>query len=135
MRIYRSRIGLEIWLPVAVILGVELFIFVRNNIWPGVLLLLIICALITVGILRTRYTITNDQTLRIQSFFTDKSIPVSSIHLIQKTTNPISSPAASLIGRIEILYDNGKSIIISPSDKQKFISDLLAIHQGILIKD
>lgn len=53
-------------------------------------------------------------------------IPLSSIHSVHPSRNPISSPAMSL-DRLEIRYGNGRRILVSPRDRAAF---LRAIGQG-----
>ncbi|NML56365.1 PH domain-containing protein [Chryseobacterium cheonjiense] len=45
----------------------------------------------------------------------------------------ISSPAPSIMGRVEIYYQSG-SIVISPKDFNDFERDLLAVNPGITVK-
>ena len=42
---------------------------------------------------------------------------------IRPTRNPLSSPALSL-DRLRIDYGSGRSIMVSPEDKDKFIGDI-----------
>ena len=47
----------------------------------------------------------------------------SSIHSIEPTRSPLSSPALSL-NRLEIRYGDQRSIMVSPASRTKFIEDL-----------
>lgn len=50
---------------------------------------------------------------------------------MKRTKNPLSSPALS-IDRIEITYDSGFGmVLVSPKNKQKFISLLKSINPHI----
>jgi hypothetical protein len=60
-------------------------------------------------------------------------IDIRTIRKINKTRNPISSPALSL-DRIEIIYNKFDSILISPKDKQAFVEELLKINPDIVVK-
>ena len=50
-------------------------------------------------------------------------VPVSDITKMYPTRNPLSSPALSL-DRLCLEYGRGKSIMISPDNKEQFIQDL-----------
>ncbi|WP_082235285.1 PH domain-containing protein [Halobacillus massiliensis] len=52
-----------------------------------------------------------------------KRIPLNSIQSLKKTMNPISSPALSL-KRIEIIYGQHSSVLISPKDRDEFIENI-----------
>ena len=60
-------------------------------------------------------------------------IPLVAITGITPTSEPLSSPALSL-DRLKITYGQGRSIIISPRDKEDFLRELevrrTAIHPG-----
>lgn len=83
-------------------------------------------------IFKTRYVISGDKLLVKCWPVINLEIDIESIHRIRKTWNPLSSPAASYLGRIEVNYGAGKSCIISPKDKHKFIEDLLKKNRSIL---
>jgi hypothetical protein len=54
-------------------------------------------------------------------------VPIESITGITPTSNPLSSPALSL-DRLQISYNNGASVMISPKNKEQFIRDLEALR-------
>ncbi|HVJ80674.1 MAG TPA: PH domain-containing protein [Planctomycetia bacterium] len=64
-----------------------------------------------------------DEELRIRSGPFRWRVKVDSITEVTPTRNPLSSPALSL-DRLEIRYDGGKSIMISPREKEAFLADL-----------
>jgi len=69
--------------------------------------------------LKTEYTI-EDKKLKIKcGFFTYKPIEINEIREITKSSNIISSPAASF-DRIEIKYGKFEELIISPKNKFEF---------------
>ncbi|TXK59045.1 PH domain-containing protein [Alkalisalibacterium limincola] len=78
--------------------------------------------------LSTRYTIRGDQLLVQCGPFTWR-IKVAEITGITPTSNPLSSPALSL-DRLRIDYGQRASLMISPRDKDKFLSDLEAARRG-----
>jgi len=55
-------------------------------------------------------------------------IPVAAITNIVPTSNPLSSPALSL-DRLRIEYEHGKTIMISPRDRDRFLRDMEAMRR------
>jgi hypothetical protein len=76
------------------------------------------------------YRIIGNELIIRNSIFGSTRIPISDIRNVKRTKNPISSPAPSIFGRIEIIYKNG-SIIISPKDFDLFKNELLKINPNI----
>tara|TARA_R110001592_G_scaffold32216_2_gene112982 strand:- start:68 stop:340 length:273 start_codon:yes stop_codon:yes gene_type:complete len=64
------------------------------------------------------------------SFLINKKIKISSVKKISETNNPLSAPAASL-DRLEIIYDNNGSVLISPKDKSGFIKHITRLNPQI----
>ena len=60
-------------------------------------------------------------------------IPVSDIESLSPSRNPLSSPALSL-DRIEIRHQGG-SILVSPQDRQGFVSALKEVNPRIDLRD
>lgn len=60
-----------------------------------------------------------------------QGIDIKKIRKIEKTNNPISSPALSVRDRIEIYYDKYDSVIISPERQAEFIQKLKLINKNI----
>lgn len=56
------------------------------------------------------------------------TIPVREIRGIEPTRDPLSSPALSL-DRLRIDCGNGKSLMISPHDREQFLKDLSAMRE------
>jgi hypothetical protein len=50
-------------------------------------------------------------------------IPINEIEEMTPTHNPLSSPALSL-DRLRIKYSGGRSVMISPEDKDRFIAEV-----------
>ncbi|SEL81243.1 PH domain-containing protein [Parapedobacter koreensis] len=131
---YKSKIGLELVIPLTLIFGVALFATVINKPnWLVVAILLPVMCFIVHMFLTTCYTIEN-KVLRIKcGFLYDSQIDVFAIRKIEETNNPLSSPATSL-DRLEISYNDYDSVIISPKKKVEFINDLKSINPGIEVK-
>ncbi len=70
----------------------------------------------------TRYTLT-DSDLRVRCGPFRWRVALAEILSVTPTRNPLSSPAPSL-DRLCIEYGSGKSIMISPKDKEAFLDEL-----------
>jgi len=81
----------------------------------------------------TKYVIQGNQLKVFSGFIRFKPIDIQSIKKIEKTSNIISAPAASL-DRIEVTYGRFDSLIISPRDKAGFAQALVEINPDITIK-
>ena len=64
-------------------------------------------------------------------FFNYNPVNIGEMKKISKSSNIISSPAASF-DRIEITYGKFDELIISPKHKTKFVEDLQKINPGII---
>lgn len=130
MKVYRSRIGWEIWGPVFLLFA--FIVYQTGAAWPILIALFLTGLFLVTMVVRTRYVISGEiLSVKCWPVFS-LEIEIRSIHRIRKTWSPLSSPAASYIGRIEVHYDTGKSCIISPKDRQGFIKALLERNKSIL---
>lgn len=130
MTIYKSKIGFGIILPFLAVLMSVCILEIMHQDWFSLIFVLLIALFITHLIRTTRYTLSGT-TLNVRSgFFVNTDIDVTKIKYITETNSAWSSPALSL-DRLEIFYNSFDSIIISPSDKAQFITDLQAINPGI----
>ena len=77
----------------------------------------------------------NDELLIIQNGPIKKKISIKDIKKISKTKNPLASSALS-IDRLEITYGSKFEMeLVSPKDKEKFISLLKSINPQIEVTD
>lgn len=132
MTVYRSKIGLELAIPLSILFGGIIVIFIANGIWQGLFAPAGAAAFVAYVFLSTRYTIHNDLLHVKSGFLYSSSFPVASITSVIATWNPISSPAASL-DRLEVRYGKSGFVLISPAEKQKFLNHLLSINPQIRI--
>ncbi|MFL9708888.1 PH domain-containing protein, partial [Aeromonas veronii] len=58
-------------------------------------------------------------------------VPLREIVNITPTNNPLSSPALSL-DRLRIEYGRGKSVMISPRNKEEFVRNLEAARRSVV---
>lgn len=132
-KIYKSKIGFELAIPLAVILGVTLFLMLMHPVsWIGVFILVLIILFILHLFLTTYYTIDGPELFIRCGMLYHIKIPIPSIKKIEKTNSLPSAPATS-IDRIAIYYDTNKMIVISPKDKQAFAADLKLLNPLIEI--
>ena len=87
------------------------------------LFVLLVSAVLVVWILRgTRYLVDgNNLTAWCGPF--RWQIPLSGITAVEPTRTPVSSPALSL-DRLRIRHGNGKSLVVSPADRERFCQAL-----------
>jgi hypothetical protein len=76
-------------------------------------------------IMVTTYYVISDSELLVRCGPLRVQIPLAQISSIQKTRNPLSSPALSL-DRLAISYGQGKHCMISPRDQTRFLEALRA---------
>ncbi|KWW17578.1 MULTISPECIES: PH domain-containing protein [Peribacillus] len=88
----------------------------------------IICLLLWIWF--TTYYVIEDKTLLVRSAFIRKTISIDDIQAIDRSFNPLSSPALSL-DRIKISYGPHQYILISPLHREMFIEELLKRNPSI----
>jgi hypothetical protein len=76
----------------------------------------------------TRYVFDGNE-LRVHSGPFMWKVPVEEITHIEPTRSPLSSPALSL-DRLRIKYAQGKSLLISPENRDSFLQELEAHRSG-----
>lgn len=130
---YKSKIGLELVIPVALVIGGTSILFVIENVWSGLLINLSVVAFIWYTFNTTIYIIKNDQLFVRCGFFVNETIEIGKIKKVTETRNMMSSAAASL-DRLEILYDTFESVLVSPKEKMGFIDQLKEINPSIEVK-
>jgi uncharacterized membrane protein YdbT with pleckstrin-like domain len=128
--LYKSKIGLELVIPLFIILGGATFMTLYTSRWLALFILLAIDAFIIHLFTTTFYQIKDDR-LRIKSgFLYNTTIDIHAIKQIVATNNLLSSPALSL-DRLEIKYNRFDSVLVSPKEKLKFIENLKQVNPAI----
>lgn len=94
----------------------------------AVSLTLLFLALIGSVMFRTYYQVDGDN-LRIVCGPFHWNVAIDQITSVERTRNPLSSPALSL-DRLRIRYADKKSIMVSPADRRRFMKAL-----GLELKD
>jgi len=128
---YKSKIGLSIVLPIAVIIGDTLIFMLILDAWPGVLIISVVLAFITQMFMTTYYIIDGNELFVKCGFIINIKIDISTITKIEPTNTVLSAPALSF-DRLEVFYNKYDSVIISPGDKAGFIAKLQQINPSIV---
>lgn len=132
--VFRSKI--DAWLLVALLVAITMSIHASATVLSaGPAAWWIVPFIVVLGIglplwllLGTRYLLRPDQlTIRCGPF--TWHVPVSAITSMTPTRNPLSSPALSL-DRLRIDYGPGKSVMISPRDKERFIEQVEILRRS-----
>ncbi len=127
--VYRSKI--DVWLIVVLAVSIVVSLITALTILlvrsPAAWAVAAFTAIIGAGLplwllLSTHYTLGHGQ-LVVRSGPLKWRIPVAEITSITPTSNLLSSPALSL-DRLRIDYGRGKSVMISPRDKEQFVRDI-----------
>jgi len=128
--VYRSKVGATmVCIPLVVIGGVAV-LMAMQEMWIGLIPLLLASAYIVHLFMNTYYVI-EGQKLRIKcGLFFSETIEITSIKRISPTRLMMSAPAVSL-DRLEILYNKFDSVLISPKDKEDFLQQLSQINPKI----
>lgn len=132
-KIYNSKIGLELVIPLVLIFGTVLVLsIVIESSWIGIAIILTVIIFVVHMFFTTNYTIERDDLVIKCGFLLNKTIDIKTIKKISETNNLMSSPATSL-DRLEINYKSG-SIIISPKQKTEFINHIKRLNPNIEVK-
>lgn len=133
MTTYKSKVGLELLIPLVIIVGGVGALNACYENWLGLLIVVFVGSFITHLFVTTYYQIDGTR-LRIKcGFIVNKSVDVNNITKITETNNPQSSPATS-VDRLEIAYNKFDSILISPKDKMGFIRELKRVKPAIEVR-
>lgn len=98
--------------------------------WASALLAVVL--LFVEWLFRTTYYVIAGDELLIRSGVFRWRIPIARIESVEPTNNPLSSPALSL-DRLDIRYDGGKNILVSPEDREGFVGALMAVNPDISV--
>ena len=133
--VYKSKTDAWLLAVLAVAIAVSLFAAIVTvsdgsaAAWPMAAFIAVIGVGLPIWLLlSTRYTLEPRQ-LRVQSGPFKWHIKVADITSITPTSNALSSPALSL-DRLRIDYGSGRSLMISPRNKEQFLRDIEAARRG-----
>ena len=132
---YRSKIELALFVPIIMVISVTGILFAINHLWAGLLLAVAVLFFLAYLCLDTFYELTADMKLKVKSgFLFNKIIYVNSIKKIRCTRSVHASPALSA-DRVQIFYNRYGVLMISPQDKEDFVSDLKKRNPRIVVAD
>lgn len=127
MQRYPSKIGVGLLVFILIIILGSSMVLINNREWIGLGINILVLAFVAYTLLNTYYVI-DHKVLKIRcGFFFKKTIAIDTIYKISESRNPISAPAASL-DRLELFYNQNKSVLVSPREKQKFIDHLIRLN-------
>jgi hypothetical protein len=132
MTTYRSKIGIVLMIPLAIILTWSLISQINAKDWPGMGIILLSSVFFGHILTTIYYEVKNEILIVKCSFIFKTSINIRSIKTIRESGSILAAAAASL-DRLEILYNESDSILISPREKEKFIEHLLSINPNIIV--
>jgi hypothetical protein len=132
-KIYKSKIGLELVIPLIIVLGVTSVLMVLKSAWPGLVINFAVIVFLWYTFTNTFYTIRDKHSIVKCGFFVNETINIDSIKSLVETRNPLSSAAASL-DRIEVSYNKYDSVLISPKEKLEFIRHIQSINPNVEVK-
>ena len=133
MKVYKSKLGLELIIPIAVVFGIVLYMTIRDEKWIALGIILATISFICHVFLSIKYSIEKENLNIKCGFFINHNIDIKTIYKISETYNPLSSPAGS-IDRLEIKFNKFDSVLISPKDKKAFINDLTLVNPTIKVQ-
>lgn len=130
MKVYRSKIGLELFIPI--ILFLFIVSYKKEDYLISIYLILSFTLLWFIIYISTTYEINNSDLIIKSIGITYCKFDINSIVFINETLNPLSSPALSIF-RLKI--SNGKDeILISPKKQKEFIETLLELNPNINVE-
>ena len=132
MKVYKSKIGTGILSFIILIIGGTTIPMIYYKMWIGVIINLLVSLFIWHLFSTTYYAIKENVLIIKSGFLFSESIKIDKIRKISESRNPISSPANSL-DRLEIIYEERNSILISPKEKIDFLETLKVINPKIEI--
>ena len=134
--IYYSKVSYTLLIVVFVVFFGPLIPNYINDGFNSTLFLMTLALIILFGFvlhmfLNTTYKIEKGKLYIKCGFFNYNPVNIGEMKKVSKSSNIISSPAASF-DRIEITYGKFDELIISPKYKTKFVEDLQKINPGII---
>ena len=134
--IYYSKVSYTLLIVVFLVFFGPLVSLFYGNDFDGKTILIFLAMVVLYGLIlhmffNTTYKIENEKLHIKCGFFKYKPVTIKEMKKVSKSSNIISSPAASF-DRIEITYGKFEELIISPKHKTKFVEDLQKINPEII---
>jgi len=134
--IYYSKVSYTLLIAVFVVFFGPLIPNYTNDDFKSSMFLMTLALIILFGLIlhmffNTTYKIEKEKLHIKCGFFKYNPVNIMEMKKVSKSSNIISSPAASF-DRIEIKYGKFEELIISPKHKTKFVEDLQKINPEII---
>lgn len=126
---YKSKV--DIWLPllISILFLPLLFLIYKNKDFMFFLLLMVYCG-IMIYVYSFKYIISGDKLKVYNSFVLLDTYDLKDVVSLTNTHSIIASPASSF-DRLQLVFINGKKIIISPAAKKKFVEQILIVNPKV----
>ena len=134
--IYYSKVSYTLLIVVFLVFFGPLVSLFYGNGFDGKTILIFLAMVVLYGLIlhlffNTTYKIEKEKLHIKCGFFKYKPVTIKEMKKVSKSSNIISSPAASF-DRVEIRYGKFNELIISPKHKTKFVEDLQKINPEII---
>ena len=134
--IYYSKVSYTLLIIIFLVFFGPLVSLFYGNGFDGKTILIFLTMVVLYGLIlhlffNTTYKIEKEKLHIKCGFFKYKPVTIKEMKKVSKSSNIISSPAASF-DRIEIRYGKFNELIISPKHKTKFVEDLQKINPKII---
>ena len=134
--IYYSKVSYTLLIIIFLVFFGPLVSLFYGNGFDGKTILIFLTMVVLYGLIlhlffNTTYKIEKEKLHIKCGFFKYKPVTIKEMKKVSKSSNIISSPAASF-DRIEIRYGKFEELIISPKHKTKFVEDLQKINPEII---
>ena len=134
--IYYSKVSYTLLIIIFLVFFGPLVSLFYGNGFDGKTILIFLTMVVLYGLIlhlffNTTYKIEKEKLHIKCGFFKYKPVTIKEMKKVSKSSNIISSPAASF-DRIEITYGKFEELIIPPKHKTKFVEDLQKINPEII---
>jgi hypothetical protein len=134
--IYYSKVSYTLLIIIFLVFFGPLVSLFYGNGFDGKTILIFLTMVVLYGLIlhlffNTTYKIEKEKLHIKCGFFKYKPVTIKEMKKVSKSSNIISSPAASF-DRIEITYGKFEELIISPKHKTKFVEDLQKVNPEII---
>lgn len=132
-KVYKSKIDKWLFGVLLVVLIVPTVLILQEKEWFAGAVMLATLLFVLYMFNTTFYCINSDLLAVKSGFLVNKKIDIQQITKVKSSRSLLSSPALSL-DRLELQYGKYDSVLISPKDKEGFVTDLLAINGEIVVE-
>lgn len=134
MEKFKSKIDHWVVFFMVILFGLILVRLFYDKNWLGFSFIIFVISFVVYTFSATYYTIERDKLIIKSGLLFNSTIEIQNIKKISESYNIISSPALSF-RRLEILYNKFDTVLISPKDKERFLSAIQKINPEVEIKN